>query len=79
MMPVTEAIKLAYHLHEKWVSAADIRTGRGFDLDRIHASMLQEHRANLASPARCTPECARETRGELVLLGKVRRALLRRP
>lgn len=70
-----EAIRTAYRLHEEWVSARDVREGRGFDLDRIHASMLAEHRANLARPGRCTPACARETRGALVLLGKVRKAL----
>lgn len=74
-MTVTKAIAAAYALHTEWVSAREIREGLGYDLARIHASMLAEHRANLARPGRCTVECARETRGKLVLLGKIRKVL----
>ena len=74
-MTDTEAIRAAYELHAIWVSENDIKSGKGFDLDRIHASMLSEHRANLQRPGRCTPASARETRGALVRLGKVRKAL----
>jgi hypothetical protein len=75
MMNTGKAISEAYRLHEKWVSMADIRNGKGYDLNRIHASMLSEHRANRKRPARCTPACAKETIGELILLGKIRKAL----
>ena len=66
---------IARHLHEVWVGP--IGPFESFDLARIHASMLQEHRWNRMRPARCTPACARETKGALVLLGKVRKALER--
>jgi len=70
-MEVSQAIRTAYQLHAEWVGPVH----SGFDLDRIHASMLQESRWNTFMPSRCTPESARETRGKLVLLGKVRKAL----
>ena len=74
-MSKSRAISIAYRLHEEWVSAADIRRGQGFDLARIHASMLQEHHWNKERPARCSAASARETRGKLILLGRVRKAL----
>jgi hypothetical protein len=43
-MTAFEAIRQAYRLHERWVSAKDVQLGRGYDLERIHASALQEHR-----------------------------------
>lgn len=72
-MTVSQAIKHAYRLQAEWVGKAD--SGTCYDLNRIHASMLQEHRWNQERPARCTPECAKETKGDLILLGKVRKAL----
>lgn len=71
-MTVSQAIEHAYRLQAKWVG---VHPGVCYDLNRIHASMLQEHRWNQERPARCTPECAKETKGELILLGKVRKAL----
>ena len=72
-MDVMRAIQEAYRLQSVWVGKGSAE--KPFDLERIHASMLQEHRWNRERPARCTPACARETMGELILLGKVRKAL----
>lgn len=74
-MTVHEAINHAYRLQAEWVG---LHPGVCYDLNRIHASMLQEHRWNQERPARCTPACARETQGKLILLGKVRKALAER-
>jgi hypothetical protein len=74
-MTLNQAILATYKLQVKWVGVTDIHEGRGFSLDRIHASMLHEHRANVQRPARCTRACARETMGELILLGKIRKIL----
>ncbi len=70
---MTDIYSIARKLHLVWVGP--IAPFETYDLARVHASMLQEHRWNLKNPARCTPACARETRGQLVLLGKVRKAL----
>ncbi len=64
---------IAKQLHEMWVGP--ILPGESYNLERIHTSMLQEARWNRQRPTRCTPACARETRGHLILLGKVRKAL----
>jgi hypothetical protein len=69
-MTTQKAITTAIALHHEWVSMHG-----SFNLDRIHASMLAELRANRQWPARCTPACARETRGKLILLGKIRKVL----
>ena len=70
-MTVAIAIQKAYDLQHEWVSTKE----SGFDLKRIHTSMLSEHRANRQYPKRCTPACARETKGKLILLGKIRKTL----
>ena len=72
-MTVNEAINHAYKLQTEWVGKAP--EGRSWDLARVHASMLQESRWNRENPARCSPACARETKGKLILLGKIRKAL----
>lgn len=70
-MTRNQAITHAYNLMHEWVTCKE----SGFNLDRIHASLLQEHRWNRRMPARVTVANARETRGKLILLGKVRKAL----
>jgi hypothetical protein len=72
-MTHTQAITESYRLYEKWVSF-----DKRVDLDRVHASMLQEHRFNLKNPARVSPANASETRADLIRLGKVRAALARK-
>ena len=72
-MTITDAIQKAYALHTEWVGERP--QGRGFDLDRIQASIRQEIKWNKQRPMRSTPACARETRGKAILLGKIRKAL----
>jgi hypothetical protein len=72
-MTIHDAIRTAYQLHLEWIGP--IRPGTSYDLNRIHASMLQESRWNRLSPARVTRANATETRGKLILLGRVRKAL----
>lgn len=72
-MTRTEAASKARQFHEEWVGR--IPVFETYDLERIHASMLQEHRWNRQHPARCTSACAAETFGKLILLGKIRKAL----
>jgi hypothetical protein len=73
MMTIHEAIKHAYNLHEMWVSAREIREGKGYDLARVHASMLQDFRYRRTRPV--FADVVREIRGQFVLLGRVRLAL----
>ena len=72
-MDISTAVREAYRLQSVWVGAGTAENP--YDLGRVHRSMLQEHRWNRERPARCTPACARETKGALILLGKVRKAL----
>lgn len=67
----------AFRLFRKWVSSEgdSIYAASEEGLARTHASMLQEHRWNAKNPARCSAGCAAETRGDLVMLGKVKKAL----
>jgi hypothetical protein len=74
-MKLTDAIRHAYELHRVWVSAREVREGKGYDLARVHKSMLQEYRYQRTLSGRVA--LAREIHGELVLLGKVRKALTR--
>jgi hypothetical protein len=74
-MTITAAINRAYTMHIEWVSAKDITLGKGYNLGRIHTSMLAEHQANRHNPTRCSQACARETVGQLILLGKLRKIL----
>ena len=64
-----EAIKEAHRLHEKWVSF-----DKKIDLDRSHASMLQEYRWQTSPAGRLKVSCGliAETRHELSILGKIR-------
>lgn len=78
-MTLHEAYIKAAQLQTKWVGEvpvdARLRGAANYDLDRIHASMLQEHRWNREHPARCSKGCAAETFADLIMLGKVRKAL----
>jgi hypothetical protein len=73
IMTAQQAITHAYRLHEVWIGVNDIRQGRGYDLNRIRASMLQDYRYRRGKPQ--FAGVAREIRGQLSLLGKVRKAL----
>ena len=82
-----EASNKAQMLWTKWVSdkpASGILTHGlnapfvAYDLDRIHASMLQEARWHRTGKSSATPALISEVRGELILLGKVRKALAER-
>lgn len=68
-MDRSKAIQEAQRLHSIWVG-----TG-AFNLDRIHASIRSEMKANRERPARSTAASKRETHGHAILLGKVRKAL----
>lgn len=70
-MTTNQAIDKGYELMHEWVTCRE----SGFDLDRIHASILQEHRWNLRTPCRATAANRSETFGKLILLGKVRKTL----
>jgi len=72
-MDVSEAIKHAYKLHREWVSDREIREGKGYDLDRIHASMLQDYRYRRGKPQFAA--VCQEIWGQFTLLGKIRKAL----
>jgi hypothetical protein len=72
-MDTGTAINHAYRLQSEWVGKP--LPGTCYNLDRVHASMLQESRWNRVLPGRVTAANARETRGALILLGKVRKAL----
>ena len=83
-MTRNEADIKAQMLWEKWVSdkpAVSILTHGpnaehvSFDLDRIHASMLREARWHRTGKSNATSSLISEVRGELILLGKVRKAL----
>lgn len=74
-MTYSQAITHAYELHKEFVSERDIIMGKGFDLKRIHASLLQEFRWTRKTPGRMTPAAFSEIRGKLILLGKVRKAM----
>ncbi len=74
-MTVQQAITIAYMLHKKWVSTNDISMGRGYDLERIRASIRSEMHYNLIRPERCTLECKKETHADAILLGKASKAL----
>lgn len=70
----------AYRLWLKWVSDRPHYSGLNgstisYDLDRIRASMLQEARWHRTGKSNATPGLIREVKGELILLGKVRKAL----
>lgn len=83
-MTSNEAITHAYRLWKKWVSARPAvgvngylihshETYKAFDLDYIHNCMLREYR--WIRSGKVTPGLIREVKGELVLLGKIRKAL----
>ena len=78
-MDIFKAISESYRLHEKWVSSIQLytdRTGRPCpDLERVHASMLHESRWHLNPACKASDGLKKETRGELILLGKIRKAL----
>ena len=62
------ALKHARYLYTMWVSAHG-----EIDLDRIHASMLQDYQYRRGKPEFAA--VCRDIRGQFVLLGKVRKAL----
>lgn len=79
-----EANTHAYRLWAKWVSdkphSSILTHGPyapyiAYDLDRIHASMLQEARWHRTGNSKATESLIREVKGEMILLGKVRKAL----
>ena len=79
-----EANTAAQKLWTKWVSdkpAVSILTHGpfaehvSFDLDRIHASMLQESRFHRTGKSKASAGLISEVKGELILLGKIRKAL----
>ena len=87
-MNTSTAIQIAHKLWVKWVSARpaigrdgylrssdDMAEYRFYDIPTIHDSMLREYRWIRTGKAKVTPGLVREVRGELILLGKVRRAL----
>jgi hypothetical protein len=65
-----EAHSRAMFLYEKWVSF-----DKKLDLDRIHASMLQEARWHRTGKSGASAGLISETKGELILLGKIRKVL----
>jgi hypothetical protein len=71
-MDVSSAIKAAYKLQDEWVGK---HPGGGYSLSDIERSIKQEIAWNRQYPNRVTPANARETRGKLILLGKVKKAL----
>jgi hypothetical protein len=87
-MTWTEANTKAYELWARWVSnrpavgingyirqTMDHNEYQAYDLDRIHASMLQEARWHATGRSAASPALISEVKGELITLGKVRKAL----
>ncbi len=66
------AINAAYRLHIEWISEREILQGKGFDLDRIHKVMLTDYRRRSSG---VTQGYVRELRGQLILLGKIKKTL----
>lgn len=75
-MTFRDAIQHGYRLQEKWVGKTH-EPGVGFELDRIHASMLRESRWHRTGKSSATIGLIKEVKGELVLLGKIRNTLCR--
>ena len=83
-MTWNEANTAAQRLWTKWVSdkphVSILTHGPNaehvsYDLDRIHDSMLREARFHRTGKSTATPGLISEVRGELILIGKVRKAL----
>jgi hypothetical protein len=83
-MTWNEANTAAQNLWLKWVSANPAQSilthgpdtqHVSYDLDRIHASMLQEFRWHCTGRSSASAGLISETKGELILLGKIRKAL----
>jgi hypothetical protein len=55
--------------------SSDIADYQFYDLDVIHRSMLQEYRWIRTGRAKVSPALITEVRGELIMLGKIRKAL----
>jgi hypothetical protein len=68
-MTEMEAIRAARKLYEIWVSSAV----PGYNLDQIRKSMLQDFRYRRERPQFAA--VTREIRGQLILLGKIRKVL----
>jgi hypothetical protein len=68
---IQEAIRHAYHLHKMWVGSGTAE--KPYDLDRVHASMLQDYRYRRKKPQFAGE--VRENRGQFDLLGKIRKVL----
>jgi hypothetical protein len=71
-MTQSEASRKAWELHLKWVGTCN---STDFNLGRIHASMLHEVRWHRTGKSSATLSLIAETKGELILLGKIRKAL----
>ncbi len=87
-MTHNQASTRAAELWRKWVSARpavgfngylqesrEMADYRFYDLPTIHRSMLQEFRYIRTGKSRATPALITEVRGELIILGKIRKAL----
>lgn len=68
-----EANHHARRLFIKWVSA---NTAQGIDLDRIQASIRRELRGYKVVPGNSSAALKSETRGDAILLGKIRKVML---
>lgn len=84
-MTWTEANTHAYELWVRWVSSkphqghhngfTEQADYQAYNLDRIHASMLQEARWHATGKSKASPTLISEVKGELILLGKIRKVL----
>ena len=87
-MTWTEANSHARRLWQKWVSGRPAYGLHGYlgetdspleyrfyDVAKIHECMLQEARWHRTGKSGATPALISEVKGELILLGKVRKAL----
>ena len=74
----TRAISEMYRLFEKWIGSVQLRNPpfacNAAHMDQIRASMLQDLRYQRTREDR--KAITREIRGEMILLGKIRKALL---
>ena len=74
-----EALREAMRLQRKWVGQAYIGqygcTGSGYELDRIHSSILREARFHRSGKSTASAGLISETKGDLIRLGKIRKVL----
>jgi hypothetical protein len=87
-MTKNDAILAATVLWKKWVSlrpavghngylqqSDSMEDYRFYDLPKLHEVILHEYRWHRTGKSTATPSLQREVRGELILLGKIRKAL----